>query len=68
MLSLIDRVDCNQLKSIKIGENSFTLSSAFRMINNDQLLSIDIGENTFGGERIDDSLFELSGISFNYLS
>ena len=54
------------MKSIKIGEYSFTLSSAFRIMNNDQLISIDIGENTFGGERIDDSLFELSSNSFNY--
>jgi len=50
------------LKSIKIGENSFTLSSSFRIIDNEQLVTIDIGEDTFGGERIDDSLFELSGI------
>ena len=60
--NVIKCLDCNSLKSIKIGENSFTLSSSFRIIDNEQLVTIDIGENTFDGERIDDSLFELSGI------
>ena len=56
-------VDCEYLKSIVLGSNTFALGSSFRIINNSILLTIDIGDGTFGGNAgVVDSVFELSSI------
>ena len=56
-------VDCNSLRSIVLGSNTFTLSNSFRIINNENLVTIDIGDGTFGDNAgVEDSKFELSSI------
>ena len=56
-------IDCQQLTSIVIGSNTFTLSNSLRIVNNGKLITIDMGEGAFGGvNAVEDSTFEISCI------
>ena len=56
-------VDCNSLRSVVLGSNTFTLSNSLRIINNEHLVTIDIGNGSFGGNAgMADSKFELESI------
>ena len=46
-----------------IGENSFTYSTSFRIVNNIHLITLDVGAQSFGNNvRKESSAFEISGI------
>ena len=61
--SLINDLDCENLKSIVIGSDSFTQVSTLRILNNNNLVTIDIGKGSFSGIIGDDTtIFELKSI------
>ena len=56
-------LDCAYLRSIVIGDNTFTESTSLQIVDNENLVILDVGKKSFGGNSGSaDSIFKLSSM------